>query len=141
MNLAVRAAILSLLIAAPVQAQESSAPPQDGNQEQVQVSTNLICDTQQQVERFVELFDGNAEMAISTVNTEANTPNACVVATAAFVRGEERATASNHEATFQVVQIFVVGVWTVGGFEVVQPAEFFTLTPVEEPSGTVGRRV
>ncbi|MGH6770652.1 MAG: hypothetical protein ACRECO_16705 [Xanthobacteraceae bacterium] len=145
MNLAARIAILSLLLVAPAQAQDTAKPQDPGNQRNIEIATNLICDTPQQVERFVALFDGNAELAISTVNDEAQTPNACVVATAAYVKGEERATARSQAGTFQagtfqVFQIFVVGVVTLNGMQAVQPAEFFTLMPVEEQSVTVGRR-
>jgi hypothetical protein len=35
-----------------------------------------ICDTQKQVERFVQLFDENPQAAMSAVNAEENDPNA-----------------------------------------------------------------
>jgi hypothetical protein len=140
MNFAMRVVVLFLLLAAPAQAQDTAKPQNHGNQRNVEVATSLICDTPQQVERFVALFDGNAELAINTVNDEAQTPNACVVATAAYVKGEERATARSQIGTFQVFQIFVVGVVTLDGMQAVQPAEFFTLMPVEEQSATIGRR-
>jgi len=39
----------------------------------------MICDTQKQVERYVQIFDGNARAAISAINTEENDPNACTL--------------------------------------------------------------
>jgi hypothetical protein len=140
MNFAARIAILSLLLAAPAQAQNAAMPQDPDDRRNIEVATGLICDSPEQVERFVALFDGNAEHAINMVNDEAKTPNACVVATAAYVRGKERATARSAAGTFQVFQIFVVGVLTLEGLQAVQPAEFFTLMPVEEQSATIGRR-
>jgi hypothetical protein len=143
MNFAVRLAALSLLLAAPLQAQESTEPPALDKQQNIEVGTNLICDTQQQVERFVAIFDGNAEAAINTVNEEAKTPHACVIATTAYLKGEELATATagNGGGTIKVMQITIVGVFTIGGFQAVQPAEFFSLAPVGKPPETVGQKV
>jgi len=74
---------LLLFVAVPAQVQE------------VEVGTNLICDTQEQVERFVALYDGDAQAAISAVNAAEHNPTACGMATAAFVRGPQLATARN----------------------------------------------
>ncbi len=109
-----------LFLAVPARAQE------------VEVGTNLICDTQEQVERFVALYDGNAQAAISAVNVAEHNPTACGVATAAFVRGPQLATARNKDTTFNIVQLLVVAVVTETGVESVTPAAFFSLVPVEE---------
>jgi hypothetical protein len=109
-----------LFLAVPARAQE------------VEVGTNLICDTQEQVERFVALYDGNAQAAISAVNAAEHNPTACGVATAAFVRGPQLATARNKDTTFNIVRLFVVAVVTEAGVESVTPAAFFSLIPIEE---------
>jgi hypothetical protein len=109
-----------LFLAVPARAQE------------VEVGTNLICDTQKQVERFVALYDGDAQAAISAVNAAEHNPTACGVATAAFVRGPQLATARNKDTTFNIVQLLVVAVATETGVESVTPAAFFSLVPVEE---------
>jgi hypothetical protein len=109
-----------LFLAVPARAQE------------VEVGTNLICDTQEQVERFVALYDGNAQAAISAVNAAEHNPTACGVATAAFVRGPQLATARNKDTTFNIVQLLVVAVVTETGVESVTPVAFFSLVPVEE---------
>jgi hypothetical protein len=109
-----------LCVSAPAQAQE------------VEVATNLICDTQKQVERFVALYDGDAEAAISAVNAAEHNPTACGMATAAFVRGPQLATARNKRATFNIVQVLVLALVTEAGVESVTPAAFFSLVPVEE---------
>jgi hypothetical protein len=134
-----RIALLALLLAAP-----THALAQAGGR--IETDTHLICDTQQQVERFVTLFDSDqrsVEAAIATVNAEHDTPEACVIATAEFRRDGPVATVTGPEATFDVLRITVVGVYTVNGLERSPPTPFFTLAPhqdVPDGPGTVGRR-
>src|SRR5258708_4706268 len=59
-------ALLSLLLCLPARAQR------------IEIGTGVFCDTQKQVERFVSLFDGDAEKAMKAVNTEENDPTACI---------------------------------------------------------------
>ena len=66
-----------LFLAVPARAQE------------VEVGTNLICDTQEQVERFVALYDGNAQAAISAVNAAEHNPTACGMGTGALAVEEQ----------------------------------------------------
>jgi hypothetical protein len=132
---------LALPLAFPAQAQEAPAKQQD-SQERVEIDTNLFCDTQQQVERFVSLLDenkGSAEAAIAAVNQENQTQDACVIATAAFRRAGVASTVKNTEATFDVTRIIVIGVYTVNGLERSLPTEFFTLVPRQAEDGTVGQ--
>ena len=135
-----RIACLTLALALPAQAQESQGQGQP--QDRVEIDTNLICDTSQQVERFVTLLDqngGSAEAAIAAVNEENKTQDACVIATAAYRRAGVAGMAKNNEATFDVVKIVVIGVYTVNGLEQSLPTEFFTLTPRGAEQGTVGQ--
>ena len=122
------------------------APAQDGQkqdgQERVEIDTNLFCDTQQQVERFVSLLDqngGSAEAAIDAVNDESQRQDACVIATAAYRRSGVAGTVKNAEATFDVTRIVVIGVYTINGLERSMPTEFFTLVPRVAEDGTVGQ--
>jgi len=144
MHCIARIAYLALALALPAQgwAQDAPAQKQDG-QERVEIDTNLFCDTQQQVERFVSLLDqngGSAEAAIAAVNDESKTDDACVIATAAYRRAGVTGTAKNNEATFDVTRIEVIGVYTVNGLELSLPTEFFTLVPRAAEAGTVGQR-
>jgi hypothetical protein len=137
MNFAARMAFLSLLMAAPAQAQ-------DVGHERLETETSLFCDTPQQVERFVSLFNGDsisAEAAIATINAESERPDACVIATAAYRRAGTVLTVKNGDAAFDVVRIVVLGVYTINGFERSQPTELFSLMPHgDDQSGTIGRR-
>lgn len=138
---------LALALALPVAAKAQDDPArQDGTKEsgreRVEIDTNLFCDTQQQVERFVSLLDenkGSAEAAIAGVNQESKIQDACVIATAAFRRAGVASTVKNNEATFDVTRIVVLGVYTVNGLERSLPTEFFTLVPRQGESGTVGQ--
>jgi Zn-dependent alcohol dehydrogenase len=137
-NFSASLTLLALLVAAPAQAQEGA--PQ--NQNRVEIDTNLFCDTQQQVERFASLFNGDqvsAEAALAEVNAEHKLHDACVIATAAYQRAGPVSTVRNGGATFDVVRIVVVGIYTINGLEQSLPTEFFTLIPQDE-SSTVGQR-
>ena len=100
--------------------------------DEMQVGTALVCDTRQQVERFVALYDGDAETAASTVNSEEHNATACGMATLVYIPGPPLATARNKNATFQIVQILVVGLMTPDGVKAVEPAHFFSVLEVEE---------
>ena len=120
MKFALRLAMLSLLMCLPARAHE------------VQTGSMLICDTQKQAERVVELFDGNEQVAISTVNAEAKNPTACAMANVAYVRGAPIGTTRTMAHTFQIVEVLVVGVSTPAGLRAVSPGTFFTLVKVRE---------
>jgi len=79
MNLAARLALLFALLAAPF-----CVPSQAADYE---VAPSLVCDTQEQVERFVVLFAGDAQAAIRVVNAEQKNPTACAMMNIAFMRG------------------------------------------------------
>ena len=70
-------AALSLLLSVPSLAHK------------IEVGTGIFCDTQQQVERFVALYEGDARAAMNAVNAEANDPTACIAGNVAFIRGPE----------------------------------------------------
>jgi hypothetical protein len=111
---------LVLLLGLPARAQE------------VEVGTSLICDTQEQVERFITLYDGDAQSTANSVNVAEHNPTACAVTTMAYVRGRQLARARNKDTTFQIVPILVLGVVSEEGVESVTPAPFFSVFEVEE---------
>jgi hypothetical protein len=148
-------ACLLLALGLPAQAQDSAQdapanqnqPTQEqakpDTQQRVEIDTNLICDTAQQVERFISLLDenkGSAEAAIAGVNQENQAQDACVIATAAYRRTGVAASVKHGDTTFDVTRIVVIGVYTVNGLERSLPTEFFALMPHEgTASGTVGQ--
>jgi len=100
--------------------------------QEIEVGTSLICDTQEQVERFVTLYDGDAQSTVNNVNATEHDPTACAVSTTAYVRGRQLATARNKHTTFHIVPILVLGVVTEDGIKSVTPAPFFSVFEVEE---------
>jgi hypothetical protein len=98
-----------------------------------EVATGPLCDTRQQMERFIALFDGDdTAQAIKAVNAEAHDPSACTVASIAFVRGKEIGTVHDRDYAYTIVHILVLGVVTEEGVRPVPPSAFFTLFAVRE---------
>lgn len=98
----------------------------------VQVGTALVCDTEQQVERFIAFYDGDAETAVEAVNAEERNPTACALAAIVYVPGPPLAMARKRIATFQIVQVLVIGIVTPNGVRSVEPTHFFSVQEVEE---------
>src|ERR1700738_808170 len=120
MKFALHLGLLSLLLCNPASAHE------------YEYGTALLCDSQNQAERYVSLFKGEQQSTIEAVNTEEHDPNACGLATVAYMRGPELGTARNKENAFQIVKILVVAVNTPTGMRPVQPTAYFTAFEVVE---------
>jgi hypothetical protein len=101
---------------------------------EIETGAVMICDTQKQVERYVQVFDGNPRAAIRAVNTEANDPNACALADVTYVQGPDVGLARSGSHAFRIVPIAVVGVSTARGAAPVKPALFFTPVEIKELS-------
>jgi hypothetical protein len=91
-----------------------------------------ICDTQSQVERYAQLFDGNPQVAIRAVNTEQHDPNACALVDVSYVQGPHLGVARGNSHAFQIIPIVVVGVNTPNGYRPAKPALFFTPVKIAE---------
>jgi hypothetical protein len=113
-------ALLPLIIFSPARAQE------------YEHGTALLCDTQRQVERYVELVGEKGQSAIDAVNAEEQNPTACVFERVAFMRGPELGTARNKESAFQIVRVLVVGVETPSGLRSTRPSTYFSAFQVLE---------
>jgi len=115
-------ALLFLLTCAPACAYE------------VEIGSTLVCDTQKQVERFVQIFDQNLEAAISIVNTEENNPTACAMVDIAYVQGRQLGIARSTSHTFQIIPIVVVATNTPSGYRLVEPVPvpFLMLVEIRE---------
>jgi hypothetical protein len=119
-SLALALATLALTICLPAHAHE------------IETDTVLICDTQKQVERYAQLFDGNEQVAIRAVNSEENDPNACALVDVSYVQGPDVGMARSSSHAFRIVPIVVVGVNTSRGYGPVTPA--FSLRPSRSTS-------
>jgi hypothetical protein len=119
---------LFLLVCPPVQAQDKHGT----DERNVEFGDVVVCDTQEQAERYVALYHGDKEAAVRAVNHAGNDPTACGVASAAFVRGPQTATASAENTAFRIVRILVLGLDSDHGFRPVHPAPYFTAFGVTE---------
>jgi len=128
MKITLRLALFSLLLCAQAQAQDK----QGFDKRDVEVADALICDTQEQVERYIALYNGDQEAAVRAVNREENDPRACGVISAAFVRGPHIGAASHGNMAFEIVRILVVGVDSSDGLRAVEPAPYFAAFGVTE---------
>src|SRR5437868_14654605 len=99
---------------------------------EVETETVLICDTQEQAERFAALYAQNAKTALGAVNAEANNPTACAYADIAYVRGGRIGTTGTGAATFAIVPVLALGVQTPAGLRQVPPPPYYLLVPVRE---------
>ena len=124
MSFATRLVPLLALIAAPLDAPAHASDYEMG--------ASLLCDTQQQVERFVALFNGDTQAAIGVVNAEVENPTACAIATVVYMRGSLLGMARHGDSAFEIIRVLVVGVETGNGIRPVQPAAYFSLFGVKE---------
>jgi hypothetical protein len=133
MNFALRLAVLALplllLAGTPAGAEENKAPQASPEAE---IGTGLVCDTQEQVELFISLYDGDPQDAVKKVNDAERNPTACAVATMAYVRGRTLATAHHNDSAFQIIPILVLGLITESGVESVTPGAFFSAIEIEQ---------
>ena len=113
-------ALLPLIIFSPARAQE------------YEHGTALLCATQRQVERYVELFNGKEQSAINAINAEEQNPTACAFESVTFMRGPDLGTARNKESAFQIVRILVVAVETPSGLRSTRPNAYFSAFKVLE---------
>jgi hypothetical protein len=129
----VLAPILSLLAAPVVAAAQGGKPStNDALPAGYEVGQSLVCDTQEQVELFADLFTGDVQTAISVVNQEEHNPSACGIVKIAFMRGDSHGTIRRGDTAFELVHILVVGVETDSGIRAVRPSAYFTLFEVKE---------
>ena len=119
------AACLSLTAAV---AQTPQAPERSG----VEVGAGLVCDTQEQAERFVSVLDRDIEAAASAVNAEVGDPTACILTGMVYVRGDQISKARGNGGAFNVLKIMVVGVMTEAGIRAIQPQFYFSVEKIEE---------
>jgi hypothetical protein len=120
MKSALRYAIFSLLMCVPAHAYE------------IDSGSVMACDTQEQVERFVQLFDGDQQLAINAVNSEEHHPGACAVIDVAYVSGTALGVARSRSYAFEITPIVVVGTTTRHGYRQVKPVLFFTPVTLKE---------
>jgi hypothetical protein len=119
-------ALLSVLLCASAHAQNNQAS------QAVEVVTGPVCETQEDVQRYIARYDGDAQATVEALNAEVDNPHACGIATVAYLRGPQIGNGWGHDTAFEIVRILVVGVDTKEGIRTVRPAAFFTVFGVRE---------
>ena len=113
-------AVAAALLGGAAQAdQQSGNAAIDPASEQMAIGVGIICNTSEQVERYVDLRDRGAEStgAVKAVNDEARDPRACGVAVIAF-RPEAKVEDRNAQGKLMsimritVVATFDGGTWS-----------------------------
>lgn len=94
--------------------------------------SGLICDTQEQAERFVLVLRDNVETAIGAVNNEAGTPDACMIATYGFVPGQTVSEVERNGTIVNVIEVRVLAVATTSGVQMIEPKTFYSIVPTRD---------
>jgi hypothetical protein len=115
------------LLALPLLILGSSAQAQE-----VEVGAALLCDTQQQVERYVSVYDGDALSTINSVNAAEHDQTACGMNNIVYVRGQRVAVARNKDKTFYIAPILVLGIVTEQGVRSMAPTRYFSGFEIQE---------
>jgi hypothetical protein len=121
---------VALFLAAYASVQALSNP--DQHQMNVEVLTGPLCDTQEQVQHYIALYDGDPQTTINAVNAEEHDPQACGVASVAYVRGPHIGSGRGHDMVFRIVRILVLGVSTPNGISPVKAAPYFSVFGIRE---------
>jgi hypothetical protein len=106
---------LALFIVFPVHAQE------------LFTGSGVICDTREQVERYVAVYDGNADTAIELVNAEADSKSACGEAQVVYEAVKEVGHIRMEHDLGKIVELTVVGIGRNGIWDAVEPHSQFTV--------------
>jgi hypothetical protein len=95
---------------------------------EVQVGVGVVCDTAQQVERFVALHTEGSkpQTAIERVNAEAHSDRACGSVVVAFIPGKRITDVAVTGGTMRVTEVKIVGTVTQQGLQAVEPLTQYT---------------
>lgn len=117
-----------LYCAAPIANAETPGP------DEILTGSGLVCDTKEQAERFISLMGDNVESTLLAVNREAGDDHACVVATFGFVPGNKVADIDKDGTVVFVLEVKVMAVATVAGFQLVEPKTYYTVIASKQRS-------
>jgi len=106
----------------------TAAAEPDGNTGKTAIAVGMLCDTAQQVERYVALYNegATAQTALETVNNEHSDPRACEIMTAMLTVGEQVATVAVTGGSVQVVAVTIVATKTGAGWQRTAPMVQYT---------------
>jgi hypothetical protein len=129
-NLLGIASLAMLLVSTSAPAGELPSLSLDRNK--VHIGSGVICDTQDQVKRFVSLMTSKgAGGALQAVNRETDKPLGCGMATVAFRAGKDYGEMRNDKGSFKIVEIEVIAGTANGSWHMIVPRRTqFTAIPL-----------
>lgn len=95
----------------------------------LEVGVGLICNSESQVERYLALHiaDRSPDAAVKLVNEEVKDPNACTLASIAFLRGSQGKQVSAPGGVMKITEVTIVATQTTeGNWEPIVPIVQFT---------------
>jgi hypothetical protein len=90
-----------------------------------------VCDTEYQAALYADKLGYNPPATAEAVNTEVQTPDACVASTFLLLKGEVVATIRTHAALWSIHKVVVVAVWK-GQWVSIAPQEYYASFKLEE---------
>jgi hypothetical protein len=97
-------------------------------QQQVETGTGIVCDTPEQVARYIKSKEGDGTLA--AINAESK--NACAILGVAFFVGEKGEQITNSHGTWQITKILIVGVNAQDGIHPIDPVVQWSAFHVDE---------
>ena len=122
MSVLLRIASLLLLCCFPVGAMAQS------NEAGVEIGVGIVCNTAQQIERFVALQTGGSEAhtAVQLINGEAHDGSACGVVAVAFIARAKVRDVAVSGGAMRVTEVTIVGAMTERGLMAIEPFTQYT---------------
>lgn len=119
--------LATLLLGAPALSNELSL-----DRSKVHIGSGVICDTQEEVQRFVNLMASkDAGGALQAVNREKEKPLACGMATVAFRAGKDHGDVRNGKGSYKILEIEVIAGTANGSWQMIVPKRTqFTAIPL-----------
>lgn len=127
-------ASLALALALSTSAATGQEPAAlETNPDQIEVGMGVICDTENEVTRFVQMIgEQDASVAIEAVNREVSKPVACGLATVAFKTGKQLGDVRNGNGTYTIMEISIVAATANdGSWREISPRTQFTAVRVK----------
>ncbi len=90
-----------------------------------------VCDRDYEAALFAEMLGNSPVATAAKVNTEVNSPDACVASLFLLHKGDAVATIRTHAALWKIHKVYVVAIWQ-NGWKPVAVQEYFTAFPQEE---------
>lgn len=100
--------------------------------QEIELGAGVVCDTAEQTARFIQLFTTDAQGTADTVNTEFQSPTACMLGVFAFLRGEAGQKVRNQDGEWRITPVYIMAVQMPHGWQAIQPSLFYSAFRTDE---------